>query len=372
MMMLSVSINDFDPEFEAFNCRSAYGTLFQSARWADLKCAWDRRVITVRRDGKVVGGVSVLLRRVPFTPWKLLYAPRGPVCEPADAEVLSVMTQGIRSLAKQEHGYLFKVDQDVPMSDDAFQQTMTALGYRLLPETWAFERIQPQHLARINLRGKTEAEVLASMKQKTRYNIRLAERRGTTIRVCGIDDLDSFYEIMLETGRRDGFAVRPKRYFSRLLTTLGEHARLYLAFSGEEPIAGAIAAQYGKQTWYLYGASSARHREQMPNYLLQWHMIRWALESGCNVYDFRGVSGGREENKVMGLWRFKGGFGAELQSLVGEYDLPLKPSVCSLMNYMVPIMRNAALLLAKWKTGKQSAAKYECVPSARSTLRWTA
>ena len=370
--MISISISGYDPEFEKMNQSSTHGSLFQSTCWADLKSAWHRQVITVHRDEVLTGGISVLLRRIPFTPWKLLYAPRGPVCDPTDAETLAAITRGIRQLAKRERGYLLKTDPDVLLNDDAFQKSMASLGYRLLPETWAFERIQPQHLARIDLRGKTETQVLAAMKQKTRYNIRLAERRGTKIRVCGAEALDAFYEIMLETGRRDGFAVRPKRYFERMLSSLGKRVRLYMAYYDGEPIAGTIAAQYGNQTWYLYGASSARHREQMPNYLLQWHMIRWAIESGCDVYDFRGVSGGQEEDKVMGLWRFKGGFGAELQSLVGEYELPIKPAVCKLMQVLVPFMRAAALKVAELKTKRGSKQKPVESVSAIPMLRWTA
>lgn len=371
-MMISIEISGFDPEFEIFNHKNMHGSLFQSACWADLKCAWKRQVISVRRDGALVGGVSVLLRRIPFTPWKLLYAPRGPVCDPSDIETLSSITRGIRELAKREHGYLFKADPDVLLNDDAFQKSMASLGYRLLPESWAFERIQPQHLARIDLRGKTEEQVLSDMKQKTRYNIRLAERRGTKIRVCGAEALDDFYKIMLETGRRDGFAVRPRRYFERMMSSLGKHVRLYMAYYNGEAIAGAIAAQYGNQTWYLYGASSARHREQMPNYLLQWHMICWAIESGCDVYDFRGVSGGQEEDKVMGLWRFKGGFGAELQSLVGEYELPIKPAVCKLMQFLVPLLRSAALKLAELKMKSGNEQKQAVLTAETPPLRWTA
>ena len=130
-----------------------------------------------------------------------------------------------------------------------------------------------------------------------------------------------------------------------------------MAYYEGMPIAGAIAAQYGNKTWYLYGASSVRHREAMPNYLLQWSMIRWALEGGCDIYDFRGLSGGQEDDKTMGLWRFKGGFGAELVSLVGEYELPMLPGVCRLMERLVPIMRGAALWWAGWKTKKSAAPK---------------
>ncbi len=370
--MLSVSVDCFDPEFEKWNRISPRGSLFQSACWADVKSTWERRVVTVRRDGVLTGGLSVLLRRVPGTPWKLLYAPRGPVCDVHDAETLSAITKGVRDLARREHGYMLKLDPDVPLDDGVFQNEMSELGYRLLPETWAFERIQPQHLARIDLRGKTEADVLTGMKQKTRYNIRLALRRGTEVRICGIEALDEFYEIMRETGRRDGFAVRPKRYFSRLLSCLGTDARLYMAYYEGEPIAGAIAARYGNQTWYLYGASSSCHREQMPNYLLQWHMICWALESGCEIYDFRGVSGGQEREKTMGLWRFKSGFGAQLQSLVGEYELPLRPAVCAVMRVLLPALRRAALLWASVRTRLWPVSTLPEQNLQRETLRWTA
>ncbi len=101
-------------------------------------------------------------------------------------------------------------------------------------------------------------------------------------------------------------------------------------------------------------------------------MIRWAIESGCDVYDFRGVSGGQEEDKVMGLWRFKGGFGAELQSLVGEYELPIKPAVCRLMQFLVPLMRSAALKLAEVKMKIGSRQKSVESIAAFPPLRWTA
>ena len=101
-------------------------------------------------------------------------------------------------------------------------------------------------------------------------------------------------------------------------------------------------------------------------------MIRWAIESGCDIYDFRGVSGGQEEDKVMGLWRFKGGFGAELQSLVGEYELPIKPAVCRLMQFLVPLMRSAALKLAELKMKSGNEQKQAVLTAETPPLRWTA
>ena len=110
-----------------------------------------------------------------------------------------------------------------------------------------------------------------------------------------------------------------------MLDNLGEHARLYMAFHEGQPIAGTLAIHYGDKVWYLYGASSNEHRNLMPNYLLQWSMIQWAVETGCSVYDFRGVSGDiSEDNPLYGLYKFKKGFGGDFTEFVGEYDLVLK------------------------------------------------
>lgn len=339
------------PEYEAFLSSHPNGTLFQSGLWAGVKNNWRWRAVIVRKNGKIVGGMSVLLRCVPGTPWRLAYAPRGPVCDPGDFDTLRALTEGMQSLGRRERVCLLKADPDVSLEHREFQVYMEKLGYRLLPESWEFDRIQPQHLARIDLRGQTKETVLRSMKQKTRYNIRLAERKGVEVRVCGLERLHEFTNLMRTTGVRDGFAVRPDSYFERMLTALGPHVRLYMAYYDSKPLAGAITAQFGNKTWYLYGASADEYRDKMANYLLQWNMIQWAIESGCGWYDFRGVSGGQGENKTMGLWRFKGGFGAELCSLVGEYELPLRPAACALVKRLIPRLQKCALLLAELRTG---------------------
>ena len=102
-----------------------------------------------------------------------------------------------------------------------------------------------------------------------------------------------------------------------------------MAFDPEgAPIAGTLAIHYGDKVWYLYGASSNEHRNLMPNYLLQWRMIQWAVETGCRVYDFRGVSGNvSEDNPLYGLFRFKQGFGGDFTEFVGEEDLVLSPVI---------------------------------------------
>ena len=221
-------------------------------------------------------------------------------------------------------GYVIKIDPDVPCRNTQFRQLLESFGFRLMQEGKNFEGIQPKFVFRLNVEGKTEEEMLASFAQKHRYNIRLAVKKGVQVRVCGQEMVHDFTQIMIETGMRDHFVTRNEAYFSNLLKNLGEHARLYMAFHEGTPIAGTLAIWFGDKVWYLYGASSNRHRNLMPNYLLQWNMIQWALEKKCRIYDFRGVSGDlSEDNPLYGLYKFKKGFHGEFTEFIGEMDLIL-------------------------------------------------
>ena len=129
---------------------------------------------------------------------------------------------------------------------------------------------------------------------KTRYNIRLADRKGVKIKEdCTKKDLEDFYQILLVTSERDEFLVRNYSYYEQLWDKLVERglAKLFMAEYNGMPIAGTIAFIFGSKAWYIYGASSNEYRNVMPNYALQWRMIEWAKQNGCTMYDFRGVSG---------------------------------------------------------------------------------
>ena len=258
-----------------------------------------------------------------------MYGCRGPVCDLDDRETFAQLLDGAKALAKKYKAYVIKIDPDVPSSNTAFSEMLQSFGFRGKEGGKNFEAIQPRYVFRLNVEGKTEEELLAGFHQKWRYNIRLAQRKGVSVRICGKEMVPAFSELMLTTGVRDGFVTRQPEYFANMLDNLGEHARLYMAFDPEgTPIAGTLAIHYGDKVWYLYGASSNEHRNLMPNYLLQWSMIQWAVETGCRVYDFRGVSGDvSEDNPLYGLFRFKQGFGGDFTEFVGELDLVLDPFV---------------------------------------------
>lgn len=316
-------------EFEQFNQSHPKGNFAQSSYWAKQKPMWTWRAIACRgADGAICGTLSVLIRKVPGLPYTMMYCCRGPVCDPDDRETFSQLLDHAKKLAKEYRSYVIKIDPDIPVQNTAFSDMMHSFGFRSKEGGKNFEAIQPKFVFRLNIEGRSNEELLASFHQKTRYNIRLAIKKGVEVRICGKEMVPEFARLMLETGVRDGFVTRQPEYFSSMLDNLGEHARLYMAFHDDVPIAGTLAIWYGDKVWYLYGASSNQHRNLMPNYLLQWSMIQWATEKGCRVYDFRGVSGDlSEDNPLYGLYKFKKGFNGDFTEFVGEMDLVLKPAI---------------------------------------------
>ena len=318
------------PEYEAFVQSHPKGNFAQSYLWGKQKPMWQWDAIAVRgEDSAIRGSLAVMTRKVPGIGRTLMYGCRGPVCDLDDRETFSQLLDGAKALAKKYKSYVIKIDPDVPSSNSVFSSMLQSFGFRAKEGGKNFEAIQPRYVFRLNVEGKTEEELLANFHQKWRYNIRLAERKGVTVRICGKEMVPAFSDLMLTTGVRDGFVTRKPEYFAAMLDNLGEHARLYMAFDpNDTPIAGTLAIHYGDKVWYLYGASSNEHRNLMPNYLLQWRMIQWAVETNCRIYDFRGVSGDvSEDNPLYGLFRFKQGFGGDFTEFVGEMDLVLSPVI---------------------------------------------
>ena len=327
--MYELITQDTLQEYEAFVQSHPKGNFAQSCLWGKQKPAWIWKAIAVRgEDGKIKGSMAVMIRKMPMVGQTLMYACRGPVCDLDDRETMAQLLEGAKALAREYKSYVIKIDPDVPSSNTEFAEMLRSFGFRSKEGGKNFEAIQPRYVFRLDVEGKTEEEVQAGFHQKWRYNIRVAQKKGVEVKLCGKEMVPAFADLMLTTGVRDGFVTRQPEYFAAMLDNLGDHCRLYMAFHEGTPIAGTLAIHYGDKVWYLYGASSNEHRNLMPNYLLQWNMIQWAIETGCRVYDFRGVSGDvSEDNPLYGLYRFKKGFGGDFTEFVGEMDLVLNKPI---------------------------------------------
>ena len=325
-------------EYEDFVSTHPRGEFTQSMHWQEVKNNWQWEAV-VSRDpaGNIVGACGVLIQKMPLFGTSFFYSPRGPVCDPKDKAVLADLKAGVDALAKTYNAHTFKIDPDIPADDTFFIRLMEDMGFRRFYGPDGFETIQARFNYRLYLRGRTKEEIMAGFTQKTRYNIRVAQKHGVEIRVVGPEYLDAFMEIYRTTGARDGFNTRPKEYFARMMDALGVHCRLYMGFYEGNPICGAITTNYAGKTCYVYGASDNAHRNVMPNYLIQWEMIQWAVDTGCTVYDFQGISGDltNEKNHMYGLYRFKRGFGGQVDELAGEFDYHYKPLVNRLVNLAI-------------------------------------
>lgn len=347
-------------ELEAFVSAHPKGHFLQSTLWPAVKPQWDwRGVLAKDETGSAVGALSILIRKMPGG-FALMYAPRGPVCDIRDKAVMAELFDGAREVAKTCKGYLLQIDPDVLNADEQFKADMQSLGFACEGDSLNFEGIQPRFVFRLDVEGKTEEEIMAAFEQKTRYNVRLATKKGVTTRYWNGDEeipdeaITAFANIMETTGKRDKFLVRSKSYFANMLRSLGPHARLYLAYLDGTPISGTLATQYGDKTWYMYGASSNEHRNVMPNYLLQWEMIRWAVEGKSRIYDFRGVSGDLSpKNPLYGLYRFKKGFSGDFCEFCGQFTMVYRPLVAHGMDFALKCHKKLRRVMATVRSRKQ-------------------
>ena len=300
----------------------------QSLEWGKVKNFWKNEVILAEdENGNIIGSLSVLLRKIPIFGY-LMYSSRGPICDIHDEAVLRQLTDGAKELAKKYHAMVLKIEPDIKSDDKEFRDLVLKLGYKIKDDAKDFkDEIQPRYVFRLDIKGKTEDEIFKNFHSKTRYNVRLAGRKGVTVKDGTKEDLKDFHRIMIETGKRDGFMIRPLEYFEQMYDALApEHMKVLMAYYDGKPISGVIPIMYGNKTWYLYGASSNEHRNLMPNYLLQWEMIKLAISRGDDIYDLRGVSGVVDKNHPQyGLYRFKQGFGAEFTEFIGEVHMDYAP-----------------------------------------------
>ncbi|MBQ6266186.1 MAG: peptidoglycan bridge formation glycyltransferase FemA/FemB family protein [Clostridia bacterium] len=328
-------------DFDAFTAAHPNGHFLQTSLWAQVKDDWKWFGVLCRNDaGEITGALGVLLRKISGLPYHMMYAPRGPVCDFDDAATFNALIDAAKAEGKKYNAYELKIDKDVPAENETYRAMTAQAGFRCKDRTLDFEDFQCRFVFRIALGGRTEDEVFASFHSKHRYNIRVARKHNVEVRLCGSEAADAFFAIMEVTGERDHFAIRSAAYFAIILDVFGENARLYMAYYEGKPIAGTLAVRWGDKVWYFYGGSLNEHRNVMPNYLLQWEMIRWAIESGCAIYDFRGVSGNLDEsNPLYGLYRFKKGFNGDFIEFMGEMDLILKPAAAKVVAASQELMK---------------------------------
>lgn len=179
--------------------------------------------------------------------------------------------------------------------------------------------------------SSSEEEILARMRPKTRYNIRLALKRGVEVRSVGVEGLKIWYNLYKETAIRNGLHLNDIQYFHSIFVSKMEcddpevNVKLLIAYYDNIPFAAMFLVLSSHRATYLYGASSSRHRNLMPTYALQWKAIQLALEHNCLEYDMFGIAPNADASHPMyGLYKFKHGFGGEIYHQLGCWDYPFE------------------------------------------------
>ncbi len=296
--------------------------VLQTPAWGALKAdfGWEPAYIATP-----IAGAQVLFRRLPLG-FRVAYIPKGPVGNP---DGWPAVWQEVDALCRRRRTVFLKVEPDIWEAPEPQEPCDPPPGFQTSEQD-----VQPARTLVVDLSG-SEEDVLNRMKQKTRYNIRLALKKEVI--VYPSDDLEAFHRMMLATGKRDGFGVHSLAYYRRayeLFHPRGE-CELLLAGYQQQPVAALMVFARGARAWYFYGASSDVHRERMPTYLLQWEAMRWARGNGCSLYDLWGIPDADEQTlestfleRQGGLWgvyRFKRGFGGSLQRACGPWDRIYNP-----------------------------------------------
>ncbi|MDA2922827.1 aminoacyltransferase [Patescibacteria group bacterium AH-259-L07] len=283
----------------------------QSWEWAEFQKKLNRKIWRLDiKDGDNIVGQALLIKHVFPLGKSYLYCPRGPIASLKIKDQRSKIKNffeffinHLDDLAKQENAIFLRIE---PLSDSRFE----------IKDLKRINDVQPSQTLMLDLAHSKE-KILSQMHEKTRYNIRLAQRHG--VKVGESDDIKIFLDLLHETAKREKFKSHPDMYYRTLLNTNSHFTKLYTATYKGKVLAAHMMIFSGLTATYVHGASSREYKEVMAPHLLHWYTIQIAKQKGYQWYDLWGI----DEKKWPGLTRFKKGFGGDVIAYPGTFDLPL-------------------------------------------------
>lgn len=315
------------PEWDALVLGHPFGHPLQAWGWGEVKVAtgWHAHRVALYDGERFHAGAQVLTRPFPAMPATMLYVPRGPVCAPDDTVALRELGVALRALGRRERSIFCKVD---PAWKSGTAHMLESVGFRPSGET-----VQVTDTYTIDL-TRSEDEILAGMRSKTRQYVRKAEREGTRIvRDTSGEWLCACYSIYQETAKRAHFGLHPREYYEHLFHVFpADRQYLYVAMREDEPLSFLWMVCAGQQAVEFYGGVSDAGQEYKSNYLLKWHAIREMKAAGYTLYDLNG-------RVNEGISQFKQGFGPDETSWIGPFDAVYHPLLYSGWTRGLPLAR---------------------------------
>ncbi|GAC1402077.1 MAG: peptidoglycan bridge formation glycyltransferase FemA/FemB family protein [Chloroflexota bacterium] len=322
---MSITVRSWDDpiSWNQFVASTPSAHFQQSWEWGDLAPDLGGRAVRLGavNGGTLVGAAQIIISNVRQTKSTSFYIPRGPAVHTPDIGVLGPLLDRARLLGQQCSAVGIKVEPNASTGDTEWLSALQSLGLKQ-----SFPPIQPRSSWLLDISRDADT-LLSSMKQKTRYNIRLAARKGVQVEEGTPADLKAFYDLYRETAERDDFFIQPLPVYERMFAAFwaADNFCLLLARYEEQLIAAVTLVRFGETCWYLHGASGGKHRNLMAPYLLQWEAIQHAKRWGAHLYDFRAVPDLLDESQDMfGVYRFKEGFGGYHFMTLPAYATPYR------------------------------------------------
>lgn len=375
-------------EVENFLLNHENGSFFESKEWMIFNENYFKRksfFVSIKEDKEIKLVGLILVNALSFK-YNYLYCPAGPVYNFEDNEIFLYFIKEMKKIAKKENAIFLRLEPRIKYSHiDRNNLKSFNILYKTFIEDYKFkisnDQKQPENTIQIDLEKYSEEDLLKQMKEKGRYNIKIAQKNNIQIKRTNIDqkDIDVFYNLTRETTQRNGFFSNDKDYYECLLKTFRESNKnsiyLYSACIENEIIASAIAVFLGNKVIYYYGASTSNevYRKFTAPYLLQWEMIKDAKKMNYKYYDFLGVSPIIDEidskfyifealrkhefnkkedaekflqnHKFYGITQFKKRFGGDFINYPGAIDKIYNPILYSCLNFLKTIRKTLRKIL---------------------------
>lgn len=292
----------------------------QSWEWGEFRQKTGLQVerVGVFEGSNLTKGIQVTFHPIPYIGRTAGYLPKSFM---PDEEQLS----SLREIGKRHKALFVKLEPNVANAVDTISGHEHIQQFLIKNGAVPGKPLFTKYSFIIDL-TKSEDELLASMSSKTRYNVRLAQKKGVKIfEQTSREGMEQYLEILKETTNRQGFYAHGPQYFRTMWETLGNSGmiRIFNAIYEDTVIASWIVFVFNGVLYYPYGASRAIHRDVMASNLLLWEMIRFGKENGCTSFDLWGSLGPNPDTNHpwYGFHKFKMGFGGTLVEFVGSYDL---------------------------------------------------
>lgn len=330
--------------------------ILQTWEWAEAKKqnGWNPLFFAWNNSENDLDALALILRRqISFfgMNFSILYCPKGPVFDYTNLSIAEQIFDDLENYCRKSNAIFLKSDPDILLGlgipgdeDEVPNPTGKSFVEMLEKRDWKFsqDQIQFRNTVLIDISQNEEA-LMAAMKQKTRYNIRLADRKGVKIRQGGTNDLPLLYQMYAETAVRDSFVIRHEDYY---LTTWqnfldADMAKILVAEVDEQPVAALILFHFNDIARYMFGMSTELYREMMPNHLLQWEAIRLSKQLSCHTYDLWGAPDVFDDSDSMwGVFRFKQGFNGLTVRHIGAWDFSPRPILYKIYTQILPKLLN--------------------------------